>query len=208
MARIETIEALRAILPEPGARTFAKVRPLLDSQAHEFLALSPFAVLTTADAEGRPEASPKGDVPGFIRVESPTSVVVPERTGNNMAIGLRNIIETGRAGLLVVLPGTSETLRISGTASLDDDPELLAAMSLPAKPALLGIRIEIERAFFHCARSFLRAGLWKPETWPERKRVSFGKVFEEAGVIEAADSAKVDSGIDDAYSRRLWSNNV
>jgi PPOX class probable FMN-dependent enzyme len=177
MARLASEADLRRVLPPPKERTKSKILDHLDEQAIAFLNESPFALLATTAPDGTIEVSPKGDVPGFIRVENPRQVLIPERAGNNLAIGLQNILATGRVGLIVMLPGTGETLRFSGRAEIFDDHDLLERLSAPKRPALLALRIHIERAYFHCARSVLRAGLWDKDTWPAPRRVSFGTII-------------------------------
>jgi len=123
-------------------------------------------VLSTADADGHLDASPKGDEPGFIRVEDSKTLLIPERVGNNLAFGLSNILATGKIGLIALVPATGETLRVSGTAEIFDDAELVASLSSLGKPALLATRVHIQHCYFHCARSIVRAKLWDPKAWP------------------------------------------
>jgi PPOX class probable FMN-dependent enzyme len=120
----------------------------------------------TTSADGTVEVSPKGDEPGFIRVEDPQTLLIPERVGNNLAFGLTNIIDTGQIGIIALVPATGETLRISGTAEIHDDPDLVASLSSLGKPALLATRVRIKHCYFHCARSIVRAKLWDPKAWP------------------------------------------
>ncbi|MBR1298755.1 pyridoxamine 5'-phosphate oxidase family protein [Bradyrhizobium sp. AUGA SZCCT0042] len=149
--------------------------------------------MATAGRDGPIEVSPKGDEPGFVRVENETTVLLPERAGNNLAFGLQNIIETGRIGVIFLRPRTGETLRLSGRAEIFDDAELLATLGKEGRPALLAIRIHIERCYFHCARSVLRSKLWQPEHWPEPKRISFGKVFAARAGADEDQAAKIDA---------------
>jgi predicted pyridoxine 5'-phosphate oxidase superfamily flavin-nucleotide-binding protein len=122
MARIGTKEELRRIIAEPRPATRVKILDALDEQSIEFLKRCPFALVGTTSADGTVEVSPKGDEPGFIRVEDPQTLLIPERVGNNLAFGLTNIIDTGQIGIIALVPATGETLRISGTAEIHDDP--------------------------------------------------------------------------------------
>ena len=162
--------------------------------------------MATAGRDGPIEVSPKGDEPGFVRVENERTVLLPERAGNNLAFGLQNIIETGRIGMIFLRPNTGETLRLSGRAEIFDDAELLAALGTPGRPALLAIRIHIERCYFHCARSVLRSHLWQPEHWPEAKRISFGKVFAARTGGDDEQATKIDAFVEQGYTTNLWSN--
>lgn len=177
MAVIPNPEALRARLGAPNPATEKKILDRLDEQAVAFIRASPFLLMATADAEGMPDVSPKGDEPGFVRVENDRTLLFPEREGNNLAFGLRNLLVNPRLSLIFMIPGTGETLRVSGRATLLDDPDLLQLLEARGKPARLALRVDVTRVLFHCARSTLRAGLWKPEDWPAPRKVSFGKII-------------------------------
>ncbi len=151
MARINTKEELRRIIAEPRPATRAKILDALDEQSIHFLKRCPFALVSTASPDGTIEVSPKGDEPGFIRIEDPRTLLIPERVGNNLAFGLNNIIATGKIGIIALVPATGETLRISGTAEIHDDAELVASLSSLGKPALLATRVHIQHCYFHCA---------------------------------------------------------
>jgi hypothetical protein len=206
MARLNSIEDLRKIIAEPRPTTRKKILDALDEQSIAFLERCPFALVGTTAEDGTIEVSPKGDEPGFIRVEDPKTVLIPERVGNNLAFGLSNIVATGKIGLICLAPATGETLRISGTAELFDDPELVQSLSSLGKPALLATRVHIKHCYFHCARSVLRANLWKPEAWPAPGRISFGKII--APRIDAGEELadRIDASVASSYKERLWSN--
>ena len=206
MAKLSSLEDLRRIIAEPRSTTKAKVLDALDEQSIEFLKRCPFALIGTTTEDGTIEVSPKGDEPGFIRVEDPKTLLIPERVGNNLAYGLSNIIATGQIGLIALVPATGETLRVSGTAEVFDDADLVKSLSSLGKPALLATRVHIKHCYFHCARSIMRANLWKPEAWPAPSRVSFGKII--APRIGAGDdlAKKIDDSVAGSYKERLWSN--
>jgi PPOX class probable FMN-dependent enzyme len=206
MARITTVEQLRQVLPEPRATTKLKVLPELDEQAREFIETSPFVFLATVDKAGTVEVSPKGDEPGFARIENAKTLLIPERAGNNLAYGLQNMLATGSVGLIFVRPRTGETLRVSGRAEVFDDADLLQRLGSEKRPALLAIRVHIEKCFFHCARSFLRARLWEPEAWGEAKRVSFGRVIAPKLAAGETTAEQIDDNVAASYSTRLWTN--
>jgi hypothetical protein len=206
MGRITSVEQLRTILPEPRATTKLKILPELDEQARDFIETSPFVFLATVDNSGAVEVSPKGDEPGFAKIENAKTLLIPERAGNNLAYGLQNILATGRIGLIFVRPRTGETLRVSGRAEVFDDAELLQQLGSEKRPALLAVRVHIEKCFFHCARSFLRARLWEPESWPEAKRISFGKVIAPKMGGDEAAAQQIDDNVAAGYAARLWRN--
>jgi PPOX class probable FMN-dependent enzyme len=201
--RLDTVEKLRAVIGEPGAGIELKIYDHLPEEAVDFLDQAPFLVLATCDAEGRLDASPKGDDPGFVRIEDERTIVIPDRPGNKLAYGLTNIVANPRVGVIFVIPGTTETLRINGTAELRNDPELLESLAARGKPAVLAIRVRIEECFFHCSKAFLRSELWKHDTWPEKQKVSFGSMI--AKRIEADDPSLVKT-IDDAVTEDARTN--
>jgi PPOX class probable FMN-dependent enzyme len=206
MARLSSVADLRKVLPEPRPTTRAKILDALDEQSIDFLKRCPFALVGTTAEDGTIEVSPKGDEPGFIRVEDPQTLLIPERAGNNLAFGLSNILATGRIGLIALVPATGETLRISGTAEIHDDPDLVASLSSLGKPALLATRVHVKHSYFHCARSIVRAKLWEPKAWPAPGRVSFGKIIAPRVGAGADLAAQIDAGVEGAYTTRLWSN--
>lgn len=206
MARISTKEELRRIIAEPRPATRVKILDALDEQSIEFLKRCPFALVGTTSADGKVEVSPKGDQPGFIRVEDPKTLLIPERVGNNLAFGLNNIIDTGEIGIIALVPATGETLRISGTAEIHDDRDLVASLSSLGKPALLATRVRIKHCYFHCARSIVRAKLWDPKAWPAPGRISFGKIIAPRIGESEAVAAQIDANVEGAYTTRLWQN--
>ena len=206
MARITTQEELRRVIAEPRPATRAKILDALDEQSIDFLKRCPFALVSTASADGTIEVSPKGDEPGFIRIEDPKTLLIPERVGNNLAFGLSNIIATGKIGIIALVPATGETLRISGTAEIHDDADLVASLSSLGKPALLATRVRIQHCYFHCARSIVRAKLWTPEAWPAPGRISFGRIIAPRIGESEAVAAQIDANVEGAYTTRLWQN--
>jgi len=206
MAKLSSTADLRRVIAEPRSTTKAKILEALDEQSIDFLKRCPFALIGTTAPDGTIEVSPKGDEPGFIRVEDPKTLLIPERVGNNLAFGLSNIVANGKIGLIALVPATGETLRISGTAEVFDDPELVQSLSSLGKPALLATRVHIKHCYFHCARSILRANLWKPEAWPAPGRISFGKIIAPRIGADEDLAARIDASVAGSYKDRLWSN--
>ena len=206
MARIASLDDLRRIIPEPRPASRSKILDALDEQSIDFLKRCPFALIGTVSADGTLEVSPKGDEPGFIRMEDPRTLLIPERIGNNLAFGLTNLVTNGKIGMICLVPATGETLRISGTAEIYDDADLVASLSSLGKPALLATRVRIQHCYFHCARSIVRAKLWDPKAWPAPGRISFGKII--APRVGAGDdlAAQIDASVEGAYTTRLWQN--
>ena len=188
----------------PGLKD--KVLGEMDSFAKEFLAKSPFLVLSTSDNTGRIDASPKGDHPGFVEVLDDKTLLVPDRPGNKLAFGHLNILQNPQVGLLFLIPGTPETLRINGKAELSHDPELLQQLAARGKPATLVLKVQIEEVFFHCAKAFMRSNLWQSDTWPERHRVSFGEMFAARAAVAGAEKEGLVNAVDNMVEQDYQEN--
>jgi hypothetical protein len=201
--RLETLAQVREIIGESSPATALKVFERIGPTEAEFIARAPFLVMATADAQGMPEVSPKGDGPGFVAVESEQSLLIPDRKGNRLIFGLENLLENPRIGLIFLVPGSEETLRVQGRAELTRDPEILARLSARGQPALLAIRVHVERCFFHCAKAFRRSRLWQPETWPERVRISFGKLLTPKLGGNPELEGAIDRAIEEDYEKNL-----
>src|SRR5215472_7298478 len=201
--RIDSVVQLQTLIGNPNPLTPKKLLAALDETAIAFIARAPFLVLATADAEGNLDASPKGDGPGFVVVEDQHTLLIPDRKGNRLMFGLRNVLTNPRVGIIFMVPGTDETLRINGAAELTTDPDLLLRLSARGAPALLAIRVTVRECFFHCAKAFIRSQLWKSETWPQRQKISFGKILSAkvGGNDELA--RQVDNAIEQDYKNNL-----
>jgi len=201
--RIESSEQLQSLIGEPHPLVQKKVFRALDEAAIVFIKRSPFIVLSTADAEGNQDASPKGDGPGFVVVENENTLLIPERKGNKLMFGLHNILNNPQVGMIFLVPGTNETLRVNGTAELTNDPALLDRLVARGAPALLATRVTVKECFFHCAKAFLRSQLWKPETWPAREQISFGKMLVAKVGGDEGMAAQIDKLIEHDYKTNL-----
>ncbi|HEX4303937.1 MAG TPA: MSMEG_1061 family FMN-dependent PPOX-type flavoprotein [Rhizomicrobium sp.] len=199
MAHITSVARLRELLPEPTGPTKLKVRDHLDAQALEFVARAPFLLFSTVDAGGFVEVSPKGDEPGFVQAPDSHTLLVPDRPGNNLAFGHLNVLGNPHVGLIFLMPGSGETLRVSGHATLHDDADLCARFAARGKPAKLVMKVAVNRAYFHCARSILRANLWEPEKWAAPMKVSFGKLFAEIMQMDQSAAPGIDERVGASY---------
>jgi PPOX class probable FMN-dependent enzyme len=173
------MEQLRQLIPDPGVKAAAKLRDRLCDQGRAFIARCPFVILSSVGSWGI-EVSQKGDHPGFVEVFDDRTLLIPERNGNQLALGLGNMLADPRVGLAFIRPATDEVLRVSGRATLLDDADLCERLAARGKPAVLVIRVAIDRAAFHCVRSARRAGLWQPETWDAPGKISFGRIYADA----------------------------
>jgi PPOX class probable FMN-dependent enzyme len=159
--------ALRAVVPDPPQKAWDKEQDRIDPHTARFLAASPFAVLATAGADGRCDASPRGGPPGFAVLLEPDLLVLPDYAGNRRQDSHRNILANPHVGLVFLVPGVQETLRVNGRARLRDDAELLDRLPTGAGAPKLALEVAIETAFVHCGKAPHRAGLWAPDRWPE-----------------------------------------
>ena len=157
---------LRAIVGTPVARSLLKEQTKIDDHFRAFIATSPFLLIATAGADGTCDVSPKGDAPGFVRVLDDTRLVIPDRNGNKRLDGLKNLLANPQIGLLFLVPGRDETLRVNGRAWITNDPALLESSAVQGVTPRLAIGVEVQQAFFPCVKSFRRSRLWTPESWP------------------------------------------
>jgi PPOX class probable FMN-dependent enzyme len=163
--RVDTIEQLEAMYRKPGAAAAGKVLPAINDGMATFIDRCSFLVLATSDGKGSLDASPRGGPAGFVRRLDDRHVAIPDLNGNNRLDSLRNIVGFPWAGLLMVVPGQEETLRINGPAALSTDPELLAGFTKELRPPKLAVVIETAEVYGHCAKAFKRGNMWRPEAW-------------------------------------------
>jgi PPOX class probable FMN-dependent enzyme len=166
--RITTLAELRELFGTPSERAVGKELSRLDGYFRRFIARSPFVTLATSGADGRCDVSPKGDEPGFVAVLDDHTLAIPDRPGNKRFDSLQNIMSNPHVGLLFMVPGMDETLRVNGTAELVRDPDLLDQLSVNGKQPMLAIVVHVEEAYFHCGRCSLRAQIWDPEKYIDR----------------------------------------
>jgi len=161
---------LEAIYPEPTARVIAKARPEIDIHARKFIEMSPFCVLATSGSDGSVDASPRGGGPGFVHVDGPNRLLMPDRPGNNRIDSFKNIVEgTGFVHLVFFVPGLDETLRVGGKAAVMVDPALLEAMKEFGKLPRAVLRIDVDEAYFHCGKALMRSKLWSNDVQVQRE---------------------------------------
>lgn len=203
METIKTEQELRAVIGEEIPGLSEKVEARLNDFAVDFIARAPFLVLSTSDGAGRLDASPKGDAPGFVAVEDDRTLLIPDRLGNRLAYGHRNILVNPHVGVLFMIPGTSETLRVNGRATLTADGDLVERFAARGRAAVLVIRVEVEEVFFHCAKAFLRSRLWQPDAWGEPHKVSFGRMYAKRMNAPEESAALVDAAIERDYRDNL-----
>ena len=202
---ISTADDLVALLGVPSDRARDKGRDSLLDVDVAWLSAAPFCVMATADADGRCDASPKGDPAGqLVHVIDPRTIALAERPGNRRADGYRNILANPFVGLDFLIPGRGDTLRLNGRARLVSDAPFFDEMVVKGHRPLLVVVVEIEEVFFHCAKAFLRSGLWKPETWDPEAAVARRAVV--AATVEADDRTldELDAYYGPSYEQGLY----
>ncbi len=161
MSTIQSIEELEALYGLPGETSLVKELDCIIPEYAAFIEASPFVALATCGPEGL-DCSPRGDLPGFVRIKDERTLLMPDRHGNNRADSLKNIIRDGRIGLLFMVPGSGTTLRVNGRAVLSVDPVLRATLAVEGKPPRSVIVVSVDAVYFQCARAISRSDLWNP----------------------------------------------
>jgi PPOX class probable FMN-dependent enzyme len=202
---IDSEQALRALIGQPGQLVIDKQLDHVDAHARHFIARAPFVVIGTAGPDCLGDVSPRGDAPGFVQVMDERTLVIPERPGNRRADSLVNILATGGIGLLFMIPGIEETLRINGRACLTRDPALLKTMAAHGKTPLLAIGVTVTECYFQCAKAFKRSRLWQPESWPGRAGVaSLAQMLMDQAKPAGTSVAALEVMIEESYAQRLY----
>lgn len=165
LVEVTSYDELRELVPAPLQSTADKVRKELHELDRQWLAESPFCLIATAAADGSCDVSPKGDPAGFTKVLDDTTIAIPERAGNRRIDGFLNIVTNPHVGLIFLIPGRGETLRINGRARIVKDAPFFDQMIVKGNRPQLALLVEIEEIFHHCSKAFLRSKIWKPETW-------------------------------------------
>lgn len=199
---VTTVEQLVAIIGEPAERARHKVRPSLDEADWAWLARSPLCLLATADAAGRCDVSPKGDPPGsLVHVIDEVTLAIAERPGNRRVDGYHNILQNPRVGMIFIVPGRSDTLRINGRARLVAAAPWFAELTVADRRPVLALLVDIEEVFGHCAKSLVRGRVWHPQTWEPsavaevsataRERRARGEATDLVGTVEQIEAAQL-----------------
>jgi len=199
---IQTVEELHAILGHPSQHVIDKVIHEVDEYAQEFIAKSPFILIGSSDAQGNHDVSPKGDPPGFVQVLNSRTLLIPDRPGNRRADTLVNILENPQIGMIFLIPGKRETLRINGRAQLIRDTDLRERCSVGGKVPALLIAVTVEDVYFHCAKCIIRSGLWE-EGEAQQELASLAEIMIKNAHIDA-DAEKFQRDIDESYKTTLY----
>jgi uncharacterized protein len=201
---ITTEPQFRAVIGDPSHRVIRKHIVALDKHCRVFIARCPFVLVASADAEGNMDVSPKGDPPGFVRVLDDTTLAIPERPGNRHADTFSNLVQNPHVGLLFLIPGKQETLRVNGTAVIVRDQWLRDEMAIAGKTPEFAIAVTIQEVFFHCAKCVIRSRLWDARHWPDVADLpSLAQVMVDAGKLEESPD-EMQALIDKDVHERLY----
>ncbi len=200
---IESPEQLRQLYGEPMERAVKKQLSRFDRHCRNFIAMSPFLVIASSDPAGHCDASPKGDAPGFVQVVDDTTLLIPDRLGNNRTDTLGNLLLRSGVGLIFFVPGINETLRVNGRARVTTDRELLEPFAVNGKVPRSAILVEAEEIYFHCGKALIRSDLWNPEkhvargNWPSLGRI----IAEQVGGMDPDEAERQTA---ESYRTRLY----
>jgi PPOX class probable FMN-dependent enzyme len=209
---VTSLAELDALVPPAGEGAAGKTMRRIERYARQYIGLSPFCCLATSDGKGNADVTPRGDKPGFVRVIDDKTLLIPERPGNNRMDSLRNIIENPAVGLLFLVPGFEDTLRVNGQGRVTKDPGLLADSAVDGKLPKFGVLVAVEEAFFHCAKAFRRSRLWDPSaqvarnTMPTLARIIMDQMAEVAREALPAEAEVTvwDEAIEEDYRTQLY----
>ncbi len=204
-AVVTTEAELRELYRMPGA-TVEKVLDALDDHARTFIAAAPFVLVGTASPDGTGDVSPKGGPPGFVVVLDDHRLVIPDLAGNNLLDSITNVVTGSGVGLLFLVPGVDETLRVNGHACITTDPAVLDACAVKARRPKAAIGVTVTQQYMHCAKAFRRSELWNPDAWPERSTLpTLGCIIrDQIPALREITAEQLDESLESSYTATLW----
>ena len=200
---IDTLSELRDCYPQPLERSLRKSLPKLDVHMRRFISLSPFLCLGTS-GEGGGDVTPRGDSPGFVHVLDDQTLLIPDWQGNNRLDSLTNVVANPNVGLLFLIPGVNETLRVNGIAEITMEPSLLERWTVNGKHPRSAMRVTVREAYLHCAKALMRSKLWSDEYRIERAELpTYAQMLKDQGVTTQS-VEELQAAIDESYATRLY----
>lgn len=204
MKFISSQDELRENFEDTHEVAVQKELRFIDAHSRRFIEHSPFVFIGSQNSLGNGDVSPKGDQPGFVRVLDDQTLAIPDRPGNNRLDTWENVIENPAVGLIFMIPGMNETLRINGEAKLTLDQDLCASMHVNNRPAQAVLVVKVREVYMHCAKAFIRSKLWSPDTWPSRNEMpTLGQILKDQAKLSTS-AQEFDDILDDAYKTTLW----
>lgn len=205
---IQNEDELRALFPPTHELAAIKALDHIDAHARQFIERSPFLCIGTQRPDGQADVSPRGDPNGFVKILDETTILIPDRPGNNRLDTQANIVAHPDVGILFMIPGFDETLRVNGHAVLTRDPDLMALMAVHDRPPRLAIAVTVQEVFFHCAKAFRRSKLWDVEVHQDRKEMAslMQILLEQTGraVKDAEEQAQMDARLEEGYKASMY----
>jgi uncharacterized protein len=202
---VASTEELRELVGEPSELARKKVIHFIDDHCREFISKSPFLALATSDENGCCDVSPRGDEKGFVLVLNEQFLVIPERTGNRRVDSLNNILYNPQIGLLFLIPGLIETLRINGKATIIKDEDILDKLSVKGKRPTVGIAVEVEECFLQCGKALKRSNLWESSFWlPKEELPSGAKILADHAKLPGIDEQAMKERLEEGYRNRMY----
>ena len=205
---VKDVQKLRTLFPATHALAIAKCLDRLDKHARDFVARSPFLCIGTQSPDGSADVSPRGDPPGFVKVLDDTTLLIPDRPGNNRLDTQSNILANPAVGLLFIVPGFDDTMRVNGTANISCDPDLLVLLAVNDRLPVTAIVVTIKEVFLHCAKAFRRSKLWDPSQRQDRSDMpSLVKIILDQSTgapANAEDQRKLDADLEESYRRTMY----
>jgi uncharacterized protein len=200
--------ALRVLFPPTHTLAALKCLTALDKHAQEFIRRSPFLCIGTQNRDGKADVSPRGDPAGFVRILDDRTLAIPDRPGNNRLDTLSNILANPNVGLLFIIPGFDDTLRVNGEASLSTDPDILQALAVNDRVPTLAIVVRVAEVFLHCAKAFRRSHLWDPEHFQNRKEMPslLNMILDQTtgAPKDEGEMKKIDEGLEEDYRKSMY----
>ena len=204
MKFIQSHDELRSVYKPAYENAVRKELPRLEYHSRNFLSRCPFVLIGSQDKNGNADVTPKGDKPGFVKVLDDITIAIPDRPGNNRLDTFENIIENPAVGLIFIIPGMNEALRMFGEARLTVDEDLRNACAVDGRPALSVMVVKIRSHYMHCAKAFMRSQLWMPETWAPRSDMpTLGQIVRDQMELSQS-TEELDAGLAEAYRVSLW----
>lgn len=199
---ITSREQFREVMGEPSELVTRKVLSRLDKHCGVFINRAPFLLISSADGQGNADISPKGDPAGFVKILDNRTLAIPDRLGNRRADTIENILQNPSVGLIFMVPGKSETLRINGIAKIVRDEALRSSLSVKGRSPDFAIVVTVEEAFFHCSKCMIRSNLWKVEHWPSLDGLPrLAQTMVDAGKLELTEEQMHDIVVNDEQER-------
>lgn len=204
MEYLTSIAELRAHYRTAGGNAVRKELGRLDGHCRSFIGRSPFVLIGSSDRDGNADVTPKGDKPGFVAVLDDATIAIPDRPGNNRLDTWENIVVNPAVGLLFLIPGMDETLRVNGEGRITADAALRESLAVDGKVPATVLVVSVRACYMHCAKAFMRSRLWQPESWPDRAAMpTLGEILRDQLAL-AETAGELDRSLDESYTKSMW----